>query len=267
VGNVCNDRTIVIAADSNPKKLKLKSCALRLRAAGVTIQVIEDEIENTTMISCLGLIKDCFGVFIRIWNLIMKTTNQVDTVETAEEMKGLDFEFKFNNGKLEIAKLHITKTTKAKWRNVIAWEHHKSIGKSQRGKFTLSALIFDGLICCETDLNFLKEKKIIVDDTKMSNDELKEFFRSMPLGVDPGVVDPTYATMVETLNNYSSKAFFILGIFKLLWHLFTIYFEWLVIFLKRNYNFVAMFVLLFGFVRVFRSDILPLIQYIRKLDQ
>ncbi|GAU27470.1 hypothetical protein TSUD_161560 [Trifolium subterraneum] len=78
VGNVCNDRTIVIAADSNPKKLKLKSCALRLGAAG--------------------------------------------------------------------------------------------------------------------------EKKIIVDDTKMSNDELKEFFRSMPLGVDPGVVDPTYATMVETCS-------------------------------------------------------------------
>jgi hypothetical protein len=74
--------------------------------------------------------------------------------------------------------------------------------------------------------------------------------------------------MVNELNDYSSKAFFIFsGIFKLLWHLFTIYLEWLVIFLKRNYNFVAMFILLFGFVRVFRSDIVPLIQYIRKFDK
>jgi len=35
---------------------------------------------------------------------------------------GFDFEFKFEMGKLEIAAVHITKTTKAKWRNVIAWE-------------------------------------------------------------------------------------------------------------------------------------------------
>jgi hypothetical protein len=247
------------------EKLKLKSCALRLRAAGVSIQVIGGENKS---ISCLGLITDCFGsVFIRLKKLIVKTTRQVDIVEE-KEIKGLDFEFKFNNGKLEIAKLRITKSTKAKWRNVIAWEHHKSNRKCPRGKFTSSAMIFDGLICCEADLKFLKKKNIIVDDTNMSNDELKEFFRAMSLGVDPGVVDSTYVTMVNELNDYSSKAFFIFsGIFKLLWHLFTIYFEWLVIFLKRNYNFVAMFVLLFGFVRVFRSDILPLIQYIRKLDQ
>ncbi|CAJ2670710.1 unnamed protein product [Trifolium pratense] len=226
--------------DINHEKLKVKSCALRLGAAGVSIQVIEDIVE-------------------------------------AEEMKGLDFEFKFNNGKLKISKLNITKTTKARWRNLIAWEHHKYNEKSSetkdqktispRGKFTSSALIFDGLICCEADLNFLKTKKIIVDHTNMSNEELKEFFRTMSLGVDPGVVDSTYVTMVAKLNNYSSKSFFILGIFKLLWHLFTIRLEWFVKFLKRNYNFVAMLILLFGFVRVFRSDLLPLIQYIRKLDE
>jgi hypothetical protein len=40
--------------------------------------------------------------------------------------KGLDFYFKFEMGKLEIEQLHITKTTKAKWCNLIACESHKN---------------------------------------------------------------------------------------------------------------------------------------------
>jgi hypothetical protein len=262
IGLVSRDNHNIPMPDTNHENLKLKSCALRLRAAGVNIQVIGDENKR---ISCLGLIRDCIGLFTRLINLILKTTKQVDIVVAAEEMKGLDFEFKFNkkNGKLEIAKLHITKTTKAKWRNVIAWEHHKSNGKSPRGKFTSSALIFDGLICCDADLKFLKKKNIIVDHMNMSTEELKEFFRTMPLGVDPGVVDSTYVTMVNELNDYSSKPFFS-GFFKLLCHLLMIRLEWLVKFLKRNYNFVAVFILIFGYVRFFRSDIVPLIKYIGK---
>jgi hypothetical protein len=165
------------------EKLKLKSCALRLRAAGVSIQVIGDENKR---ISCLGLIRDCIGLFTRLINLILKTTKQVDIVVAAEEMKGLDFEFKFRDGKLEIAALIITKTTKAKWCNVIAWEHHKmdwkksySKGTNESeiyntcGKFTSAALIFNDLICCTDDVKFLKDKNIIVDHTKMSNKELE----------------------------------------------------------------------------------------------
>ncbi|GAU27468.1 hypothetical protein TSUD_161540 [Trifolium subterraneum] len=222
------DNHVVGIIEKNKLKLKLKRCASRLVAAGLgNMLVVTNEIDK-----------------------------QVDEMAD-EEARGFDFEFKFEKGKLEIAELHITKTTKAKWRNVIAWEHHKKNWKSTSmvsgyesgdenlvstsspsGKFTLSSLIFDDLICCADDVKLLKEKNIIVDHLKMTDDELEEYFHTMSFGVDRGVVDSSYVKMVDELNNYS-EAFFVLRILKILWHLFKFLLEWLVNFLKQDYNFVA----------------------------
>jgi len=239
--------------NTESKKLKLKSCALSLQAAGVSFKILKDRDEG---ISCFDLTRNYFrGVLVRLCNIIFNT-EQVDVA--VREVKGLDFNFKFEKGKLEIAQLHITETTKAKWRNVIVWEHHKKNGKSsssstQRltspsGKFTSSALIFHGLICCSADVIFLKEKEIIVDHTKMSKGELKEFFRTMSFGVDPGIVDSSYVQLVDDLNNYSD-VFFILRILKLLWHFSICCLERLIKFLKEDYNFVAALLALLSVVQ------------------
>ncbi|AES79494.1 hypothetical protein MtrunA17_Chr7g0242151 [Medicago truncatula] len=239
------------------EKLKLNRCALSLQAAGVSIKVLEDRDKG---ISCFGLMRNCFGgVIVRIGNFIKKTKHRNATVS---QVKGLDFHFKFDNGKLKIEQLHITETTKAKWRNVIVWEHHKKKGKSSsisvaiedhglnspNGKFTLSALIFNGLICCSADLNFLKEKNIIVDHTNMSNEKLKEFFRTIVSGIDSGILDSSYVKLVDDLNNYSG-AFFIIRILKILWHESTYCLEWLIKFLKQNYNFVAALLAILSIVK------------------
>jgi len=230
-----------------PEKLKLNSCALNLQAAGVSIKVLEDRDKG---ISCFGLMRNCFGgVIVRIGNFIKKTKHRNATIS---QVKGLDFHFKFENGKLKIEQLHITETTKAKWRNVIVWEHHKKKGKSSSisvatedhsltspsSKFTLSAMIFDGLICCSADVKFLKEKNIIVDHTNMSNEKLKEFFHTIASGIDSGILDSSYVKLVDDLNNYSG-AFFIIRILKILWHGSAYCLEWLIKFLEQNYNFVA----------------------------
>jgi hypothetical protein len=96
--------------NTESKKLKLKSCALSLQAAGVSFKVIEDGILER--ISCFDLMRKYFrGVLVRLCNIIFNT-EQVDVA--VREVKGLDFNFKFRMGKLEIAQLHITETTKAK---------------------------------------------------------------------------------------------------------------------------------------------------------
>lgn len=236
----------------NVMEFKLKHCASRLQAAGVNIQLTRQDSRN---ISCFGWIRNFFGgVLIWLGNMILKN-KKVDMLAKGG-VRGLNFEFKFEKGKLEIAPLHITKTTKAKWRNMIAWEHHKmdwkkkssinsrnqinmiSSGSSTCGKFTSAALIFNDLICCADDVKLLKNKNIIVDHMKMSNKELEECMRTMSFGVDHGVVGSGYFKMVDDLNNYS-KAVFPIRIWKTLCHLFTYYLEWFTKFMKRDYNFVA----------------------------
>ncbi|CAJ2670712.1 unnamed protein product [Trifolium pratense] len=264
------DNHVVGITEKNRKlKLKLTRCASRLVAAGVSIKVIEDNKHRG--ISCFGWMRNFFGGgFIKLGNMLV-VTNEMDKQvdETADEQtRGFNFEFKFEKGKLEIAELHITKTTKAKWRNVIAWEHHKKNWKSSSsmasgyesgdenlvstsspsGKFTLSSLIFDGLICCADDVKLLKEKNIIVDHLKMNDEELEEYFHTMSFGVDRAIVDSSYVKMVDELNNYS-KGFFVLRILKILWHLFKFRLEWLVNFLKQNYNFVAALVAVLSLVQ------------------
>ena len=198
--------------DNMKMKLKLKRCVTRLQAAGITIQLAQDK-----------------------------------------GATGLDFEFKYKEGKLEIAALHITKTTKAKWLNVIAWEHHKEDWKkacsnkdtvavneirTTYGKFTAAALIFSDLICCADDVKLLKDKKIIVDDTKKSNKQLEEFIRTMSTGVEHGIVGSGYFKMVDELNKHSTVCLPI-RILKKLRHYFTYYYECFKKFIKTDYHFVA----------------------------
>jgi hypothetical protein len=171
-------------------------------------------------------------------------------------MEGLNFEFQFQNGELEIAQLHITKTTKTIWQNVITWEHHKMDWKnissskniweinrisssSHCGKFTFVALIFNDLICRAHDVKLLKDMDMIVDDMEMSNNELKEFFRTLTFGVDHEKVGTRYVDMVDDLNEYYNAVFLPIRIWKTMCHLFMYRLEWFINFLKKDYHFVA----------------------------
>jgi len=240
--------------------LKLKSCAFRLLTSGVTIEPLSEEKDKELGLSCFNLVwKSLCGVLFRIGNILVNGKHlNLNHIPEEVEVKGLDFYFKFQNGELEIEQLHITKTTKAKWCNIIAWEHHKMFRDFSRftpsydvvdeststtvsgGKFTWAALIFNGLICCADDVQLLKDTKIVVDHLKMSNQELMEFFRTIAFGVDHKVVDSSsYIQMVHDMNNYS-EAFFIQRIWKIVLNSFTYHrHKWLLRFMNRNYNFVA----------------------------
>jgi hypothetical protein len=240
----------IIDAQTQPEqqhvvKLKLKRCALRLLTAGVSIKAKLPEDKNYTGfgLSCFSLVWNILcAMLFRLCNILFVNGKHLDLNNIPEEVevKGLDFFFRFEKGKLEIEQLHITKTTKAKWCNLIAWEHRQSTRTDRgRGKFTWAALIFNSLVCCADDVQLLKDKKIIVDHLKMRNDELVDFFRTIAIGVDHGVVDcDSYIQMVDDINNYS-KAFFIKRMWRTVWNSFTYRQEWLLRFMNHNYNFVA----------------------------
>ncbi|KAK2414583.1 hypothetical protein QL285_037157 [Trifolium repens] len=225
---------VVETRQEQQQRPKLNRCALRLLTAGVTI-LPEDK--DSTGFSALSWLSDIF---------VVNSGKHMDNIPEAE---GLDFYFDFYNNKLEIKQLHITKTTKAKWCNLIAMEHHQKIqciqttyrpGSIYSSNSIWAALIFNDLICSADDVQFLKDKKIIVDHVNMSNQELMEFFRKIPLGFDyRAVVDSNnYSQMVDNINNFS-KAFVIKRIWSTVWNSFTYRQEWLLRFLNRNYNLVA----------------------------
>jgi len=254
---------IIETTQTQQQHVKLKCCALRLLTAGVTIN-IKPPLEAVTFRSCCScfscgtLYRLCKNLFSWVWNILYGMLLRLcsifllnskhfdaDHIPEEVELKGLDFSFRFQSGKLEIEQLHITKTTKAKWCNLIAWEHHKKykhVSDSKTvsdNKFTWAALIFNGLICSEDDVQLLKDKKIIVDHLKMSNEELMKFFRSIAFGVDHKVVDvSSYRQTVDNINNYS-KASFIKRMWNIVLTSFTYRQEWLLRFMNRNYNFVA----------------------------
>jgi hypothetical protein len=205
------------ATQTRPQQqLKLKRCALRLLTAGVTIKVTlpptlpgDNHSTGFGALSCFSLVwNSLYSILFWFCNVFVVKGRHMDHLP---EAAGLDFYFKFENRKLEIEQLHITKTTKAKWCNLIALEHHQKIQSrknnqatsSSRGcNSTCAALIFNGLICSEDDVQFLKDKKIVVDHVKMSNQELMEFFREIALGIDHRVIDDAiYIRMVEDIND------------------------------------------------------------------
>lgn len=67
-------------------------------------------------------------------------------------------------------------------------------------------------------------------------------------GIDSGILDSSYVKLVDDLNNYSG-AFFIIRILKILWHESTYCLEWLIKFLKQNYNFVAALLAILSIVK------------------
>ncbi|XP_061343997.1 UPF0481 protein At3g47200-like [Gastrolobium bilobum] len=230
----------------NPGEVKLKRCATRLQAAGVTIKLPS---RYTNPASLKG---NSFGRMLGN----MFGAKQVD-MPAVLEFKNLDFDIKFNEGTLEIPQLHITKTTKARWRNVIAWEHYKKdwrnssmtrrqIEASYHGStaltFSYSALFFNGLICCAADVQLLKDNNIIVDHLKMKDQDLKDFFFAISKGIDHEMWDAKGTQLFDDLNNYSA-AYRVIRSCKIWWHNFIPYFakqiEKLIKFMKTDYNFVA----------------------------
>jgi len=164
------------------QQLKLNRCALRLLIAGVIIKArLPSECKehsNRSVWKCLCGLLFKFGNNIILVNERGKHLD-LDYIHHEQELEGLNFYFKFEYGILEIKQLHITKTTKAKWCNLIAWEHlqsnlrSKTRGGSGNCKFSSAALIFNGLICSEDDVQLLKDRKIVVDHLKMSNREAR----------------------------------------------------------------------------------------------
>ena len=240
------------------QQLKLNRCALRLLTTGVIIKArLPSECKehsNRSVWKCLCGLLFKFGNSIFLVNERGKHLD-LDYIHHEQELEGLNFYFKFEYGILEIKQLHITKTTKAKWCNLIAWEHlqtnlrSKTRGGSGNCKFTSAALMFNGLICSEDDVQLLKDRKIVVDHLKMSNRELMEYFHKVAFVVDHKLVaSSSYTQMVGVINNYS-KAFFIKRIWIMVWNSFTYRKEWRVRFLNRNYNFVATVVFVLAVVQ------------------
>ncbi|CAJ2640459.1 unnamed protein product [Trifolium pratense] len=187
----------------------LNRCATRLKAAGITI-------------------------------LSMKNDDDINFKLTTQ--------FDKNKWILQIPRLTITQTTEVKWRSFIAWEHHKKKLKNgsssvadRRSICTSSALLFRDLICCSSDVQLLKDRRVIVDQSNKSNRDLVDFFHSVASGVDGGIIDHKHITMFHALSafptkNYATKFFILLS------HYFSKLLDWcygIYNFLKRGYNFAA----------------------------
>lgn len=221
----CQQHSSVVVVDSSKKvEVELNRCATRLQAAGVTIKREKDS---------------AVPIF---------TSSK--------------FVVKFNNndGVLEIPPLKITQTSESKWRNFIAWEHHikkwtKSSSTGSSGDvFTFSALLFNDLICCASDVQLLKNRGIIVDELGMSNHDVMDLIRSIMNGVDRGLVDSsTYSNMIDALNSYSATIC-VQRFPVMVWHYFSRIFEWIYglhKFLRRGYNFAAALITLLTIIQTF----------------
>ncbi|CAJ2639829.1 unnamed protein product [Trifolium pratense] len=111
-----------------------------------------------------------------------------------------DFNICFNDCKLDIPPLYIKETTEVKWRNLIAWEQSK-IGIPS--KYTSYALFFNGLICCEHDIEFLNKKGVIINKMNKSNEDLLALFRTISKGAEQ--MDSSYSEICKRLNVYHYK--------------------------------------------------------------
>ncbi|KAL2330308.1 hypothetical protein Fmac_017889 [Flemingia macrophylla] len=169
-------------------KQRLQPCVARLEAAGVTIQSTGADPARVTIQS------------------------------TDAEPKSTRFDLKvtFQDGKLTIPPLHITETTEAKWRNLIALELNKSSTGKQRGVperelisagvherefsalFISYAFFLRSLICCVHDVRLLRDKGVIlvhqVDTQKgkkdiMSDKDLMYLFQNRTRDVPGGEID------------------------------------------------------------------------------
>jgi hypothetical protein len=199
---------------------RLHRCATRLKAAGITIQSLENDDD-----------------------INFKLTTH----------------FYERKGKLEIPRLIITQTTEVKWRSFIAWEHHKkklstrssSAADWRSSICTSTALLFRDLICCPSDVQLLKDRRVIVDQSNKSNRDLVAFFHSIASGVDDGIIDHKHITMFQDLSAFPTKSY-LTKIYILLRHYFGKTSDWyyrFYKFLKRGYNLAAAIVTLLTVVQ------------------
>ncbi|MED6173621.1 hypothetical protein PIB30_061328, partial [Stylosanthes scabra] len=185
----------IIDVQSQTYRPEHNRCARILEAAGVTIKarISDKEAENK---------KDKEG-------------------EAAVTIRGFDFDIRFikSNGTLEIPQLHITNSTQVTWQNLIAWEQGHT-GFSCKHRCTWAAFFLNGLICRESDVQLLKDRKVIVDHMNMTNKKLLEYLRSFVIGVDRVKInDSPYWGMVRVLNKYSgTKCHVIKRSSIVLWH-------------------------------------------------
>ncbi|GAU18673.1 hypothetical protein TSUD_125060 [Trifolium subterraneum] len=166
--------------------------------------------------------------------------------------------FDESKGKLEIPSLIITQTTEVKWRSFIAWEHHKKKLKTSSSSVadrhsicTSSALLFRDLICCSSDVQLLKDTRVIEDHTNKSNRDLVAIFHSMASGVDHGIIDHKQTTMCLALNAFPTKNY-LTKIYILPRHYFSKISDWCYSsykYLKRGYIFAAYFLSFLTFVQ------------------
>jgi len=68
-----------------------------------------------------------------------------------------------------------------------------------------SALLFNDLICCVSDVQLLKSKKVIVDHLNMSNQYMVNLCRFMARSVDRDLVGSTYKYMIMPLTTIQQQ--------------------------------------------------------------
>ncbi|XP_027337928.1 UPF0481 protein At3g47200-like [Abrus precatorius] len=112
-------------------------------------------------------------------------------------VNSFDFVINFENRVLEISPLHINEFKEVIWRNLIAWEQSRI---EIRCKLTSYALFFQGLICCEHDIELLEHVGVIVNDSKKSKKDLEKLFRTIAEGVM--YMDSCYSKTCDRLNNH-----------------------------------------------------------------
>lgn len=206
-----NNHHVSITVDGNgstePKQtLELKHCATRLEAVGVTIAPLDSDPEK----------EGSNSMSIRLENRKEAITFGCDN-KFSKISKG-------SNKKLEIHPLHITETTEVQWRNLIAWEQNRTahekflkVENRTRCKFTQYALLFRDLICCEHDIQLLKERKVLlVDEGKRSNEDVMNIFRKIASGIeiDASSGDGRFGQLINDLNTSSGAR----GNCRILWH-------------------------------------------------
>lgn len=159
------------------------------------------------------------------------------------DLNRFDLKVKFSNRNLEIPQLHITKTTEAKWRNLIAWELNRtSLEKHQARKedektkcrFICYAWFIQSLVCCVHDVKLLREKEVLVVDREvksekgkekkkkiMSDEDLLNLFRKMTEEVSDAEIemDPWFVQEIQKLNSYTRTVDRARETSRVMWHI------------------------------------------------
>ncbi|MED6167940.1 hypothetical protein PIB30_007612 [Stylosanthes scabra] len=177
---------------ARPASQQLKRCAKRLLAAGISILPATSNCYCNCKCNCNGNGNvncncNCTKCNCRNNNSFVSKFD-------------FDIRFRAREAVLTIPPLHIKETTEVRWRNLIAWEQSRIW---IRCKYTSYALFFRGLICCKHDIEWLENKGVIINETKMSNEDLLRMFQNIPMGAEH--MDPSYSELCASLDEYRAK--------------------------------------------------------------